>query len=156
MVTRQSLDPRPYFRFPSIVAHACATAELALSLPGDVAQPPFSTKLPCMYADTFLSSTKLFTASAECWNLSTQMGANTATTALLEASSARLTAVLSIDQPPQLKPMIMVTTAPTAAPWTRRLNEWSCKIEDSGMSCPFVKGSKPGGHPDGCRLNEFF
>src|SRR5438552_4783070 len=84
------------------------------------------------------------------------MGASTATTARFEASSARFAAVLSIDQPPQLKPMIMVTTAPTTAPWTRRLNEWSCKIEGSGMSCPSIKRSKSGGHPDGCRLNEFF
>jgi hypothetical protein len=38
----------PYFRFPSMVAHAWATAELALSVPSEVAQPPFSTKLPCM------------------------------------------------------------------------------------------------------------
>src|SRR5437868_8353161 len=37
-----------YFRVPSMVAHAWATAELALSVPGEVAQPPFSTKLPCM------------------------------------------------------------------------------------------------------------
>jgi len=57
---------KPYFRFPSIVAHAWATAELALSPPGVVAQPPFSTKLPCIYADTFLSSTKLLAASDEC------------------------------------------------------------------------------------------
>ena len=39
---------KPYFKFPSSVAHAWATAELAFSLPGGVAQPPFSTKLPCM------------------------------------------------------------------------------------------------------------
>ena len=56
----------PYFRFPSIVAQAWATAELVLSPPGVVAQPPFSTKLPCIYADTFLSSTKLLAASDEC------------------------------------------------------------------------------------------
>src|SRR6266403_734503 len=84
------------------------------------------------------------------------MGARTATTALREASSARFSAVLSNDQPPQLKPMIMVATAPTAAPWTRRLNEGSWKIDGSGMSCPSVKRSKSGGHPDRCRLNEFF
>src|SRR5436190_11047165 len=84
------------------------------------------------------------------------MGARTATTAPFEASSARFAAVLSIDQPPQLKPMIMVATAPTAAPWTRRLNEWSCKIEGNGMSCPSIKRLKSSGHPDGCRLNEFF
>src|SRR3981189_2052622 len=84
------------------------------------------------------------------------MGARTATTALFEASSARFAAVLSIAQPPRWKPMIIVTTAPTAAPWTRRLNEWSCKIEDSGMSYPSVNRSKSSGHPDGCRLNEFF
>jgi hypothetical protein len=46
---------------------------------------------------------------------------------------------LCFDQPPQLKPMIMVTTAPATAPWTRRLNEWSCRIEGSGMICPSVK-----------------
>jgi hypothetical protein len=56
---------KPYFRFPSIVARAWATAELGLSLPGVVAQPPLSTKLPCIYADIFLSSTKLLAASDE-------------------------------------------------------------------------------------------
>src|ERR1700709_824656 len=100
-----------------------------------------------MYVETFLSSTKLLVTSAECWNLSTQIGARTATTALRDASSARFAAVLSIDQPPQLKPMIIVTTAPTAAPWISRLNEGPCNIKGNGMSYPFPKKSKPGGHP---------
>src|ERR1700687_1492326 len=137
-----------------MAAQACATAELALSLPGDVAQPPFSTKLPCMYVDTFLSSTKLLVASAECGNLSTQMGAKTATTALLEASSARFAAVLSSDQPPQLNPTIMVTTAPATSPGRRRLNDRPCNIEGNCIRHPSIKESKSGGHPDGCRLNE--
>jgi hypothetical protein len=47
--------------------------------------------------------------------------------------------VLSIDQPPQLNPTIMVTTAPAAAPWKRRLIVWSCNIEGSDMSLPSVK-----------------
>src|SRR5258706_14094800 len=84
------------------------------------------------------------------------MGAKAATTAVRDASSARFAAVLSTDQPPQLKPMIMVATAPTAAPWARRLNESLCNIEGSGMTCPSVKWSKSSGHPDGCRLNKFF
>src|SRR6266403_1823581 len=84
------------------------------------------------------------------------MGAKAATTAVRDASSARFAAVLSTDQPPQLKPMIMVATAPTAAPWARCLTESLCNIEGSGMICPSVKWSKSSGHPDGCRLNEFF
>ncbi len=36
-----------YLRLSSMLAQACATAELATSLPGSVAQPPFSTKLLC-------------------------------------------------------------------------------------------------------------
>jgi hypothetical protein len=40
--------PQSYFKFPSSAAHAWATAELAFSLPGGLAHPPFSTKLPCM------------------------------------------------------------------------------------------------------------
>src|SRR6476619_663397 len=83
------------------------------------------------------------------------MGAKTATTAVREASSARFAAVLSIDQPPQLKPMIMVATAPSAEPGARRLNESPSKIEGSGMADPSVKRSKCSGHPDGCRLNKF-
>jgi hypothetical protein len=36
-----------HFRLLSMLAQASATDELALSLPGIVAQPPFSMKEPC-------------------------------------------------------------------------------------------------------------
>ena len=36
-----------YFKLLSIFAQASATDELALSLPGNVAHPPFSMKEPC-------------------------------------------------------------------------------------------------------------
>jgi len=54
------------FRLPSIVAQASATAELAASLPGSVAHPPFEMKDPCCHELTFLSSVKFDAASALC------------------------------------------------------------------------------------------
>src|SRR5438309_2171486 len=48
-----------YLRLSSMLAQACATAELAWSLPGSVAQPPFSTKSLCSQELlTFLSSAR--------------------------------------------------------------------------------------------------
>ncbi len=39
--------------------------------------------------------------------------------------------------PPQLKPMIIVTAAPAAAPCKRRVSESPCRIEGSSMTSPF-------------------
>src|ERR1700674_3526847 len=64
-----------------MMAHASATDELAWSLPENVAQPPFSMKELCCQELVFLSSVMLVTASALCWNLSTQMGARAVTRA---------------------------------------------------------------------------
>src|SRR5689334_3130450 len=77
-----------YFGRVSRLAHACATAELAGSLPGSVAQPPFSTKGPCCHELTFFSSVRFAAASASCWNLSAQMGASASTTAAAALFSA--------------------------------------------------------------------
>src|SRR5258706_545797 len=77
------------------------------------------------------------------------MGAKAATTAVRDASSARFAAVLSTDQPPQLKPMIMVATTPTAAPWARCLTESHCKINKAAQypvaHNGLVAGSSPAG-----------
>ena len=37
--------------------------------------------------------------------------------------------------PPQLKPMTMVMTAPTAAPCSKRLSDWPCRIEGTCIGC---------------------
>src|SRR5205814_6723241 len=75
------LHDESYFRSLSMLAQACATAELAVSLPGKVAQPPFSMKLLCWYELTFFSSTMFAAAPVVCWNLSTQIGDSADTTA---------------------------------------------------------------------------
>src|SRR5690348_14577861 len=80
-------------------------------------------------------------ASAERWNLSTQSGASTATTAALDWSPAILSAVLERIQPPQLKPMIMVATAPTATPWRRRKGESPFSTAGNCMRSPFASNA---------------
>src|SRR5260370_41945956 len=107
-----------YFGRVSRWAHACATAELAGSLPGSVAQPPFSTKEPCCHELTFISSVRFAAASAPCWNLSAQMGASASTTAVAALFSAISLAVFPNVHPPHVKPMIAVAANPLQAPCT--------------------------------------
>src|ERR1044071_2007981 len=83
-----------YLRLPSRSAQARATDELAASLPGSVAQPPFSTKLACCQELTFFSSARFASAPVARWNLSTQMGASAAMTAELALLPAISLAVL--------------------------------------------------------------
>ena len=90
-----------YFRLLSISAHARATAELALSLPGKVAQPPFSMNGPCWYELTFFNSNMFTEASALCWNLSTQIGESAVTTAALELRCTISLAEAPVTHPPQ-------------------------------------------------------
>src|SRR6266568_2696379 len=87
-----------YLRLSSMLAHACATAELAWSLPGSVAQPPFSTKSLCSQELlTFLSSARFAAAPEACWNLSTQMEARAAMPPVIALFSAILFAVADSD-----------------------------------------------------------
>src|SRR5205085_3251499 len=112
-----------YFRLLSIFAQACATAEFAESLPGSVAQPPFSMNEPCWYELTFFSSVMFAAASVLCWNLSTQIGESAATTAEVELRCTMSFTVPPVTQPPQLKPTTKVTMAPPAAPCSSRVSE---------------------------------
>src|SRR3954470_23818122 len=114
---------KAYFRLLSMLAQACATAEFAASLPGSVAQPPFSMNELCWYELTFLSSAMFATASALRWNLSTQIGERAATTAAVELFCVMSFAVPPVTQPPQLNPISKVAAAPTAAPCSSRVSE---------------------------------
>src|SRR6266566_866633 len=129
-----------YLRLSSMLAQACATAELAWSLPGSVAQPPFSTKSLCSQELlTFLSSARFAAAPEACWNLSTQMEARAAMPPVIALFSAILFAVLPNVHPPQLKPMTTVARNPMNAPCMSRLSESPCRIEGTCMGVPFVR-----------------
>jgi len=75
-----------YVKLPSFSAQALATAEFGVLLPGIVAQPPFSmTARRSQDEETLLNATSFAAASVCCWNLSTQIGASAATTAVFSA-----------------------------------------------------------------------
>src|ERR1043165_3299572 len=112
----QRRPAQAHLRSPSIWAQARATDELATSLPGSVAQPPFSTKEVCCQELTFFSSTRFASAPAARRNLSTQMGASAAMTAELALFSANSLAVLPSVHPPKPKPMTTVARKPMNAP----------------------------------------
>src|SRR5580700_3281139 len=120
-----------FCRLLSIVAQACATAALAESPPGIVAQPPFSIKEPCCQELTLLSSARFAVASALRWNLSTQTGESADTRAVLTLFCTCSLAVPPVTQPPHEKPTIMVATAPAAAPCRRRVSESPWRIDGS-------------------------
>jgi hypothetical protein len=111
-----------HFRLLSALAQARATSLSADVLPGMVAQPPFSTKELCSQLLIFFSATKVSVASVACWNLSTQMGASAAMTAVLALLSAICFAVVPSVHPPQVKPMINVARQPATAPCKRRFS----------------------------------
>src|SRR6516225_3554771 len=106
----------------------------------------------------FLSNARFAATSAECWNLSAQMGANTRTILACSASLTCFSAVLPSVHPPQLNPIIIVATAPTAAPCSRRVSDSPRRIEGSCMVVPFARHvpEQSTGYPDGfrfCKLN---
>src|SRR5207237_3204346 len=68
-----------YFKTLSILAQASATLLLGRSMPGNVAQPPFSMNASCFHESVALSSAMVALAAAACWKLSTQIGASTDT-----------------------------------------------------------------------------
>ena len=105
-----------YSRRPSRSAQAVATAELGVSVPGTVAQPPFSIIDRRSQADALLNSFNFAGASACCWNLSAQIGASTSTTATSARSFAICSAVLSSVHPKSEKPSTDMIAAPITAP----------------------------------------
>src|SRR5271169_3109328 len=60
-----------------------------------------------------------------------------ATTAVLTLLSANALAVPPSIHPPQLKPMIIVATAPTTTPCSSRLGDSPCNIIGTCMGFPF-------------------
>jgi hypothetical protein len=101
---------------PSRSAQAVATAELGVSVPGTVAQPPFSIIDRRSQADALPNSFNFAGASACCWNLSAQIGASTSTTAVSARSFAIFSAVLSSVHPKSEKPSTDITAAAMTAP----------------------------------------
>src|ERR1700730_15556104 len=120
------------FKLSSMFAHARATPSSADLLPGILSQPPFSMKDPCSQVLTFFSRASWEGASTALWNCATQMGASAATTAELACVSAIFLAVPPSIHPPQLKPTIIVATAPTTSPCNSRFSDWPRSI--SGVS----------------------
>ena len=83
-----------YNGLPSRSAQALATAAFGVSLPGIVAQPPFSMIAPrSRDVGTLPNAASFAGASACCWNFSTQIGASAATTAVAARSFAIRSAV---------------------------------------------------------------
>jgi hypothetical protein len=105
-----------YSRRPSRSAQAVATAELGVSVPGTVAQPPFSMINRRSHHEALLNSVNFAGASACCWNLSTQIGASTSTTAVCARSFAIRSAVPPSVHPKIVKPSTDMTAAPMTTP----------------------------------------
>jgi hypothetical protein len=93
------------------------TAEFGVSLPGILAQPPFSMIARRSQDEELLANSSNFVdASACCRNLSTQIGASTSTTAVCARSFAIRSAVLPSVHPKDEKPITDIATAPITAP----------------------------------------
>src|SRR4029077_19610610 len=86
---------------------------------GKVAQPPFSmSERRSQDAETLLNATSFAAASVCCWNLSTQIGASAATTAVSARCVAIFSAVLPSVQPSYENPTTANAIAPATAPHT--------------------------------------
>src|SRR3984893_14589511 len=113
-------------------------AELGYDSPGRVTNS-LGNSSRRFHESTFESATFLASASGSARNLSAHTGASAAITASSERSFAILSAVLPSDQPPQLKPITIVATAPAAAPCIRRFSDSPWRIEGTCMLLPFDK-----------------
>jgi hypothetical protein len=127
---------RTYFAWLSRLAQASATLRSG-SEPGNVVHPAFSIISSRFQESAFLSVSRFALASADRWNLSAQMGANTRTILACSASLTCFEAVPPRVHPPHWKPTIMVATAPTAAPCKRRFSDSPCRIEGTCMVFAF-------------------
>ena len=97
-------------------AQARAIALLGASVPGAVAQPPFSMISRRSQVEAFLNSVNFAGASACAWNFSTQIGVSTSTTAASARSFAIRSAVPPSAHPKTGKPSTDMPAAPIAAP----------------------------------------
>src|SRR5258708_38177887 len=104
-----------------ISAQARAPSESTVLLPGMVAKPLFSTRLPRSQLLLLMRASAFTTGSGCARKRSTQIGARAATTASCEAEALFLAAVPPVPQPPQLKPTMASTIAPPTAPWIQGL-----------------------------------
>src|SRR5438105_15648036 len=93
----------------------------------------------CIQLLTFLNSARLRTPSVPCRNLSTHIGASTATRAALTLLSVICFDVLPNVHPPQLKPINTVTSAPAQAPCSNRVTDSPSKILGNCMVHPFAR-----------------
>jgi hypothetical protein len=101
---------------PAFSAQALATAEFGFSVPGNVAQPPFSMSDRRSQDKALLNATSFAAASVWRWNFSTQIGASTATTAVSARWVAIRSAVLPSVHPSDENPTTVNATAPATAP----------------------------------------
>jgi len=115
-VQGQLVGLRPYRERASRSAQAEATAELGVSVPGAVAQPPSSMIDRRFQAGVLLNSVNFADASVCRWNLSTQIGVSTSTTAVCARSLASRSAVPPSVHPNVEKPSTDMTAAPITAP----------------------------------------
>src|SRR5215469_12198866 len=96
--------------------HAQGALLLGASVPGTVAQPPFSMISRRSQVEAFLNSVNFAGASACAWNFSTQIGVSTSTTAASARSFAICSAVPPRVHPKTEKPSTDMPAAPTTAP----------------------------------------
>jgi hypothetical protein len=128
------LGEEPYYDF-NVSAQIRATAESGEVAPGIVAHPPFTTNKSRSQSNLNLFNSLRFPVAFGAWrNLSTQIGARAATTAELARSLATMSTVLPSVHPPQLKPTIIVMTAPAAAPCKSRARDFFCRICGGSMA----------------------
>ena len=111
-----SIRANAYIGRASRSAQAAATAELGVSAPGAVAQPPFSMINRRSQVEALLNSVSFAGASACCRNLSTQIGVSTSTTAVCARSLAVRSAVPPNVRPKIEKPSTDMSAAPITAP----------------------------------------
>jgi hypothetical protein len=122
----------------NVSAQIRATAGSGEVAPGMVAHPPFSRNKSRSQSNLNLFNALRFSvASGARRNLSTQIGARAATTAESARSLATISTVPPSIHPPQLKPMIIVMTAPAAAPCKSCANDFLCRIRGNSIAFAF-------------------
>jgi hypothetical protein len=119
---------------PSFSAQALITAEFALSVPGMMAQPPFSIIERRSQDGALLNATSFAAASVCCWNFSTQSGASAATTAVSARWVAIFSAVLPSVHPSCENPTTVNAKAPATAPHTAGFTPEGSSFRHLGFS----------------------
>src|SRR5438094_4303344 len=96
------------------LAHSPATPDPGFSVPGMVAQPCFMTKSLRIQEFSFFNASSLCSLSPSCWNLATQIGARTSSTAASAWTPACFSALPADIHPNPALSTIHHTTAPPA------------------------------------------